>query len=642
MEQQQFNLKRSLSSKMVISVILLIGFILISFGLLSTSIVKKDKIFQTQQILSNEAELLGNTAVDRFRKVTDSLRIYLGAFDPNEGIKSDQNEHLQAIADNQSSALVLRSYVVDLNELKKNEAGSKDESAQTQALRLLTAHQAAELISKNRLSLDEVALEPSEVRAHWKEIEKYGVAFLNRSRLGYQPIVGVLFADLKNPLKNGNILLGYSEVIFEKSDQQRRSSMMILVNELGDVLFSNDLQSVYQRANLLTDPLLQFSNKSLAQNLTQEFNDSGSRWLGGFSKVQYGLTVLSKTSWIKAMSSTYRLVEQLVMIGLAMICFAVIGAIVFSHRLVRPILKLSQATEQVASGDFNLKLKTESQDEVGQLTSSFGIMSQKINELIKENVQKAKIESELKVAAAVQEQLLPAERVEEDHYKLTAHYHSATECGGDWWCYFKIKNKLCLVIADATGHGVSSALMTASAKSCVSMIENLIDQGALLNCSSAQILSFLNQSIYDSSRGQVLMTAFAAVIDFETKVIQYANAGHNPPWLFVKNKIHSLTGQGVRLGESKYLEKNYENKTIEFTNQTRFFLYTDGLLEGSDLEGKLINKKQIRSILIDNLEKSPEYTKEKLIELYQKHQNGKELDDDVTFVIADLLMGEAV
>ena len=60
--------------------------------------------------------------------------------------------------------------------------------------------------------------------------------------------------------------------------------------------------------------------------------------------------------------------------------------------------------------------------------------------------------------------------IERPSLRLASHFQPAAECGGDWWGFFRIGDKLAVMIADATGHGVPSALVTASARSCFSVV----------------------------------------------------------------------------------------------------------------------------------------------------------------------------
>lgn len=113
---------------------------------------------------------------------------------------------------------------------------------------------------------------------------------------------------------------------------------------------------------------------------------------------------------------------------------------------------------------------------------------------------------------------------------VSGYYCPATECGGDLWGYFEIKKDVfALFIADAMGHGVPAALITALAYSSYKTIEDLmISQKSQLD-SPDDILKALNRVIFSALEGKIHMTCFLAVIDLNTKKMTYSNAGHNFP-----------------------------------------------------------------------------------------------------------------
>ena len=88
------------------------------------------------------------------------------------------------------------------------------------------------------------------------------------------------------------------------------------------------------------------------------------------------------------------------------------------------------------------------------------------------------------------------------------------------------------MIADATGHGFPSALITASARSCFSVMQKLAQEDPDFSFSPSAMLSFANRVIYDASLAKIMMTFFIGVIDFDREKLTYSSAGHNPPWYF--------------------------------------------------------------------------------------------------------------
>jgi sigma-B regulation protein RsbU (phosphoserine phosphatase) len=269
-------------------------------------------------------------------------------------------------------------------------------------------------------------------------------------------------------------------------------------------------------------------------------------------------------------------------------------------------------------------------------------MSGKIRGLLHESVEKAILEKEIDVASTVQKTLIPPNDFDHDLIQIRSHYQAASRCGGDWWGFFVSNNRMVFGIADATGHGVPSALITASAHSAFSVLKKLVEDQPSLRLSPAWMLSYLNRSIHDSSKGNIMMTYFLGVIDFNAKTLTYANAAHNPPWLFSCNgdkyKLNSLTSSGSRLGEQSDLPP-IEEKTFSIGANDILFFYTDGLTEGKSMAGDMFGKKRVRQLVEGNLPNGPAAIVNALITEFMQFNDGKALDDDVTIAAAKLFPG---
>ena len=371
-----------------------------------------------------------------------------------------------------------------------------------------------------------------------------------------------------------------------------------------------------------------------------EFELKGVKYLGSFVRQDINFTVLNRTEWKKAIRAAYKLGEQLVILGLIAIGAAVIFAILFSKTLTSPINRLYEATREVAQGNFDLSLKPSGRDEIGALTSSFNQMSSKISELIKDSVDKVHLENEMAIASTVQQRLIPPEYFKTEKILIESHYQAASTCGGDWWGFFGVGNKIAVMIADATGHGLPSALMTASARSCFSVMQKLAQEDPDFSFSPAAMLSYANRVIYDASLTRIMMTFFVGVIDFDAGKMTYASAGLNPPWLFKNDgggfKLNSLTAEGQRLGEVREYS-DFQEKEIPIARGDVLFMYTDGLTEGKNLAGDQFGKKKMRKLVEAHVASGPKAVVAELMKEFMVHNEGKPLDDDVTIAVASML-----
>jgi len=148
------------------------------------------------------------------------------------------------------------------------------------------------------------------------------------------------------------------------------------------------------------------------------------------------------------------------------------------------------------------------------------------------------------------------------------------------------------------------------------------------------MLRYANRVVYEASNASIMMTMFAAVVDFEARTLTYANAGHNPPLLVRANgTIEKLAPGGTVLGV--FTESAYEQGEFVATSGDRLILYTDGITEGRNRDGD-------------------EYGEERLAEAAHRHRasdantmlaamlkdveafNGGAYEDDATLIVAAL------
>src|SRR6185436_18226031 len=153
------------------------------------------------------------------------------------------------------------------------------------------------------------------------------------------------------------------------------------------------------RDNISSYPLFLTAKSSKVTNGVQEFDYSGTHFLGSYLNPGLNLIVLTKAEWRRAMKATYQLIEKFFLLGSMSVGAAIVFAILFSKTLTAPLARLYNATKEVAKGNFLLELEEGGGDEIGALSTSFNSMSKKIGELIKESMEKVHLENELAIAS---------------------------------------------------------------------------------------------------------------------------------------------------------------------------------------------------------------------------------------------------
>ncbi len=620
----------TVGTKLLISIGAMLISLIIFLSVATIILLTEDKQAYTFDSKSTEALLTGRQFSTTVSHMLDTLRLSLAASDPAHLTTPQESQAISSIVQNQSEAVAVATAMLDT---KTGKLTPSVYIANAKAL------EAAHLeLSQNKLfSL----LTPDWVETALSDLNSEGLGFINLSRAEGAPMMAVLFADKSHAGPQGTPLaIGVASLNDLLSELKGLN--LTIATRSGWILFDTNTADMYSRTNLSDDPLLTASKSVQFKTGTQAYKVNGKRYLGGYSKPGYNLVVMTKTEWEKAMRATYSLTEKFILLGCMAVGLGVIFAIFFSKTLTAPINRLYHATKEVGQGKFDLNLAVNGSDEIGALTESFNAMSGKIRGLLHESVEKAILEKEIDVASTVQKTLIPPNDFDHEFIQIRSHYQAASRCGGDWWGFFVADNKMVFGIADATGHGVPSALITASAHSAFSVLKKLVEDQPGMPLSPAWMLSYLNRSIHDSSKGNIMMTYFMGVIDFNTKTLTYANAAHNPPWLFSSNgdkfKLNSLTSVGSRLGEQSDLPP-IEEKSLAIGANDILFFYTDGLTEGKSTAGDMFGKKRVRQLVEGNLSNGPGMIVEALIKEFMEFNQGKALDDDVTIAAAKLLAG---
>ena len=106
--------------------------------------------------------------------------------------------------------------------------------------------------------------------------------------------------------------------------------------------------------------------------------------------------------------------------------------------------------------------------------------------------------------------------------------------------------RMLLVLGDATGHGIHSAMIAATARGAVEALAG-VDERLL---TPEQVLRAIDHAIRMVGEHNVLMTAFAAVFDSTTGALHYANAGQNFPYVIKLRRDRACSSEASIIAAS--------------------------------------------------------------------------------------------
>ena len=185
-----------------------------------------------------------------------------------------------------------------------------------------------------------------------------------------------------------------------------------------------------------------------------------------------------------------------------------------------------------------------------------------------------RIEQELVVAQLIQQQFLPKSLPDLPGFQLTAFYRPARTVGGDFYdCIELPDGRAMIVVGDVTDKGVPAALVMASTHSLLrSVAPRLLRPGPTL----AQV----NELLCGDIPAQMFVTCMALVLDPASGRVDYANAGHDLPYLRCAEGVSELRARGMPLGLMPGMSYEEEHTFLQPGDQV--LLHSDGLAEAHD------------------------------------------------------------
>jgi serine phosphatase RsbU (regulator of sigma subunit) len=274
------------------------------------------------------------------------------------------------------------------------------------------------------------------------------------------------------------------------------------------------------------------------------------------------------------------------------------------------------------------------------------------------NLAQKRIEEDLNRARVIQDSLLPRQLPQGKFRDLASRYIPAGKVGGDYWDCFELPgDRLGLVVADVSGHGISAALV-------MTMFKILLKTFAMSCDSPAEVLQRINTTfLKEISGGRHFVTAFYAVYDLNTKRMVWTNAGHLSQIALLPqeavgaatsiehpveveswdnaNPMAEMNSVGLVIGV--FDQTMLTDRVLDLPQGSRLLLFTDGIVEAHNPEGKMFGPNRMKRLALSEQGRGAEDMAAFLMKEWRTHLGptlkGSEPDetaDDATLVILDL------
>lgn len=199
-------------------------------------------------------------------------------------------------------------------------------------------------------------------------------------------------------------------------------------------------------------------------------------------------------------------------------------------------------------------------------------------------------EREFAEARAIQEKLLPREIPQMAGYEIAAASQSARIVGGDYFDVLPFEDEaMGICIADVAGKGMPAALLMSNLQAAVRGISSS-------SLSPSLLCARLNSVVFKNTASDRFITFFYAQLDGTSGSLQYANAGHNAPFVIHRDGTHARLAEGGSV-LGVFAEQKFSFATVQLVPGDRLILFTDGVTEACDPQGEEFGEERLLRIL---------------------------------------------
>ena len=319
--------------------------------------------------------------------------------------------------------------------------------------------------------------------------------------------------------------------------------------------------------------------------------------------------------------------EFAVIMFIATLTVSISAAVILYFRVSKPLKKISKRMKGFVSDqdrEFE-KLPVKGNDELAEMSDSFNTMAEELEQYIDDVAELNRQKAELNIAQNIQMGLLEPPSFQNDTVTIEASMTTAKDVGGDLYYYNILENgNVFVAVGDVSGKGITAALF-------MSRAITLLNQYAQLGYSPSKALFEFNNNLVGHNPNMMFITAFIAVYDPKTGELTYSNAGHNYPYI-LSDKLTALnTESGIIAGSFSDIE--FPEYTVKMKAGDRLFLYTDGITEAENKEGKLFDDGRLEKVLSDHIRSDAKGVLNAVTEEINSFTHGAEQSDDMTMLV---------
>jgi sigma-B regulation protein RsbU (phosphoserine phosphatase) len=299
-------------------------------------------------------------------------------------------------------------------------------------------------------------------------------------------------------------------------------------------------------------------------------------------------------------------------------------ALYFSQQTTRKVMGIVKGIKRLEKGDFKTRLDIQFNDERDLIVTTF-------NQIVPRLEEHLRMSRALGVAKEVQQSLLPKENPTIQGFDIAGTSIYCDETGGDYYDFIDInEGRLAVVVGDVSGHGISSALLMATARALIMLRASMPGHAAsIIN----DVNKHLSLDTYDTDN---FMTFFYCELTPAARDVSWIRAGHDPALIYDPgtDTFDVLKGDGLAVGVDYTFE--YEEFQRTLTANQVILIGTDGIWEMFNEAGEMFGRERLKKIIRTNHSATAKEIITIITDALEDFRGSKPSEDDVTMVVIKL------
>jgi serine phosphatase RsbU (regulator of sigma subunit) len=244
--------------------------------------------------------------------------------------------------------------------------------------------------------------------------------------------------------------------------------------------------------------------------------------------------------------------------------------------------------------------------------------------LYRETMEKARMEQEMRIAAEIQQALLPKAGRTGPYFRAAAASLPCRSIGGDFYDYVDLSDgSLGFALGDVAGKGPPAALLSA-------MMQGIFAAQAATSDAPAQTITRVNLALYRRGIESRFVTLMYGALYADGR-LTYCNAGHNPPLVIGANGVRRLERGGPIVG--LFDAAVYEQETVQLAPGDWLIVFSDGISEAMSVSGEEYGEQRIVDCVRYNEALEPPRMIEALFSNVREFARGAAQSDDITAMV---------